>query len=156
MLTDAGCRRMSFCSTHLLFIQLRTPAQAIVLPVYSVRLPTSVKPPWKGCHSHVQKSASDEPPQWPSSHSRAVAPLVPITQVFSAWSVSPPCAFRNMCLRPCCLHAVSARMSRLDKPLPFLPGDEFQGCKLVAVSFLTASLLGSCPSCSSQHASLPF
>lgn len=67
---------------------------------------------------------------------------------------SPQCAFRNAGLCSCFL-CQAGRMSRLDKSFPFLPGDEFQGCKLIAVSFLTTSLLGPCPSCSSQHPSLP-
>lgn len=91
-----------------------------------------VKPPWKCPHRHAQKSVSDEPPQWPS-HSRALAPLVPITQVFSAWSVSPrllACSIpsvpsgMSVFLCSCCL-CKAGRMSLLNKPFPFLPGDEF-------------------------------
>lgn len=161
-----GCRRVptvpmdAFCSTHLLCIQLRTAAQGIVLSMCSACfLP----------HGSLPGQALTDTPRSLLQMSLPVAfftlwlllspsHVCPVhgQPVRGSWAVWPPVGLRESLpfLCPCCL-CKARMMSCLDKSFPFLPGDEFQGYKLRTVS-LPTSLLGPCPACSSQHASLPF
>lgn len=115
MPTDVNrCPWMPFCFSHLLFIQLRTPAQRIALPTCSVRLPASVKPPWNALtdmpRNLFQMILSRGLPHtqelWlPLSPSHGYS--VHDQSVQGSWPVQSPVCLQE-CL-PFSVHAVSAR-----------------------------------------------